>query len=104
AGTLFTYFSNKEELLNELYVELKLEVYTRINANFPHKARLELRAQHVWSSCLDCAIEFPEKRKVAAQLNVSNLITPETRERTIAERGAVEATLTELESRDALRG
>ena len=29
AGTLFTYFANKEELLNELYVELMGEVYAR---------------------------------------------------------------------------
>jgi AcrR family transcriptional regulator len=27
AGTLFTYFANKEKLLNELYFELKIEVY-----------------------------------------------------------------------------
>ena len=104
AGTLFTYFANKEELLNELYLELKLEVYTRINANFPHKASLEHRARHVWSSFLDWAIEFPEKRKVSVQLNVSDLITPETRMRTAAERGAVDATLSELGSREALRG
>src|SRR5713101_7446452 len=97
-GTLFTYFANKEELLNELYLELKLEVYTRINANFPHKASLERRARHVWSSFLDWAIEFPEKRKVSAQLNLSGLITPETRKRTAAERGAIDATFSELGS------
>ena len=28
AGTLFTYFANKEELLNELYLELTGERYT----------------------------------------------------------------------------
>jgi AcrR family transcriptional regulator len=104
AGTLFTYFASKEELLNELYLELKIEVYTRINANFPHKAGLERRTRHVWSSFLDWAIEFPEKRKVSVQLNVSDLITPETRTRTAAERGAVDATLSELEGRKALRG
>jgi AcrR family transcriptional regulator len=104
AGTLFTYFSNKEELLNELYFELKVEIYTRVNASFPHKASLERRARHVWSSFLEWAIEFPEKRKVSVQLNVSDLITPETRFRTAAERGAVDVTLSELESRGALRG
>jgi AcrR family transcriptional regulator len=104
AGTLFTYFANKEELLNELYLELKLEVYTRVNANFPHKAGLERRARHIWLNFLDWAIEFPEKRKVSVQLNVSDLITPETRKRTAAERGAVDATLSELGSCGALRG
>ena len=40
AGTLFTDFANKEELLNQLYLELKGEVYTRVNTNFPHKGSL----------------------------------------------------------------
>jgi AcrR family transcriptional regulator len=103
-GTLFTYFANKEELLNELYFELKTEVYTKVNANFPHKAGLERRARHVWQSFLDWAVEFPERRKVSIQLHVSDIITPETRERTATKRGAIDATLSELDSRNSLRG
>src|SRR5580700_1443302 len=90
AGTLFLYFANKEELLNELYIELKSETYKKVNANFPRKGSLERRARHIWSSYLDWAIEFPEKRKVSMQLNVSDLITSEARARTAAERGAVD--------------
>jgi AcrR family transcriptional regulator len=104
AGTLFTYFANKEELLNELYLELKVEVYTRIDAGFPHKGSLERRTWHIWSSSLDWAVEFPEKRKVSVQLNVSDLITLETRTRIAAERGAVDATLSELGKLKVLRG
>ncbi len=104
AGTLFTYFANKEELLNELYVELKGEVYTRINANFPNKGSPERRARHICSSVLNWAIEFPEKRKAAVQLNVSDLITPETRMRTAAQRETIERTLSALETGSALCG
>jgi AcrR family transcriptional regulator len=104
AGTLFTYFANKEELLNELYLDLKGEVYTRLNANFPHKASLERRARHIWSSSLDWAMEFPEKRKVSAQLNLSDVITPETRIRTAAQRDTIDRTLSELGTRGVLRG
>jgi AcrR family transcriptional regulator len=104
AGTLFTYFANKEELLNELYLELKGEVYARVNADFPHQGSLERRARHIWSGFLHWAIEFPEKRKVSAQLNLSDLITPETRMRTARERNTIEATLSELGTRGALRG
>jgi AcrR family transcriptional regulator len=103
AGTLFTYFANKEALLNELYLELKSEVYTRVNADFPHHGSLERRTRHIWSSFLDWAIEFPEKRKVSVQLNVSDLIATETRAR-IAARGTVDKTLSELGTRGALRG
>jgi AcrR family transcriptional regulator len=104
AGTLFTYFASKEELLNEVYLELKIEVYARINVDFPHKGSLERRAWHIWASFLDWAIEFPEKRKASVQLNVSDLITPETRARTATERGAVDVTFSELGSRSGLHG
>jgi AcrR family transcriptional regulator len=104
SGTLFTYFATKEELLNELYLQLKIEVYTRVNTGFPHKGSLERRTRHIWSSFLDWAIEFPEGRKVSVQLSLSDLVTPETRARTAAARGAVDATLSELGSRGALRG
>ncbi|MCU1252703.1 MAG: regulatory protein TetR [Edaphobacter sp.] len=104
AGTLFTYFASKEQLLNEVYLELKVEVYARINADFPHKGSLECRARHTWSNSLDWAIEFPEKRKASVQLNVSDLITPETRARTATERGTIDRTLDELGTRGALRG
>jgi AcrR family transcriptional regulator len=103
AGTLFTYFANKEELLNQLYLELKGEVYTRLNANFPHQGSLERRARHIGSSFLDWAIEFPES-KVSLQLNVSDRITPETRMRAAAQRGTIGGTLSELGTRGALRG
>jgi AcrR family transcriptional regulator len=102
AGTLFTYFANKEELLNELYLELKAEVYTRVNSNFPHTGSLERRTRHIWSSLLDWTIEFPEKRKVSVQLNVSDLITPETRMRAAAGRDTIDATLSELGTRCGL--
>jgi len=104
AGTLFTYFATKDQLLNELYLALKSEVYARVNAKFPGKGSLERRAQHIWSSYLDWAIQFPEKLKVSVQLNVSDVITPETREKTTAAGGAVGRTLSQLDRRAALRG
>lgn len=102
-GTLFTYFTNKDELLNELYFELKNEVFQKINARFPHKESLQRRAWHVWATYLNWAIAFPAKRKASMQLHISDVITPETHARTISIRGAVEATLYELEKSPALR-
>ena len=104
AGTLFTYFASKDELLNELYLELKSDVITRVNTGFPKRGSLERRARHIWTSYMEWAIAFPDKRKVSAQLNVSNAITPETRAKTAAGREAIEATLRELDSREALQG
>ncbi len=102
-GTLFTYFATKEELLNELYLELKGEAYARMNAGFPQKGSLEERARHVWMSYLEWAIEAPRKRKVSVQLNVSDVITPETRVRAAAGRSFFDATFAELGELDAVR-
>lgn len=104
SGTLFTYFATKEELLNELYRELKLEVYARINADFPHQASLERRARHLWSSYMAWAIESPERRKVSLQLHISDVVTEETRKKTAADGALVAATLAELAGRRALEG
>ena len=104
SGTLFTYFPNKEELLNAVYLELKSEVYTRMNTSFPHKASLERRVRHVWTSYLEWTIEFPEKRKASAQLYVSDVVTPETRRQAALGRGPIDSTLHELENRRSLGG
>jgi AcrR family transcriptional regulator len=102
-GTLFTYFATKDELLNELYIALKREAYQRINTGFPHHAALRARTRHVWTEYLQWAIEKPEERRVSAQLNVSDVVTAETRERIGAERGAVTQTMSELGACGAFR-
>ena len=104
AGTLFTYFPNKERLLNELYVELKSESYAVISENFPHKASLEQRVRHVWQSYLGWAIAFPLKRKVSVQLKISDVLTPETRAQAQVLGSDLETTLDELEERNIARG
>lgn len=103
-GTLFTYFATKDELLNELYAELKNELYALINRSFPHKASLEQRAWHVWSCSLGWSIEHPAHRKVSVQLNLSDAVTAETRERTVEARGAVDTLFAEMDERESLRG
>src|SRR5258706_14122347 len=63
AGTLFTYFANKEKLLNELYLELKIEAYRRVDTNFPRKANLERRGGHGSSDLFDYGIQVRQQTK-----------------------------------------
>jgi AcrR family transcriptional regulator len=102
-GTMFTYFTSKEELLNELYVELKTKVYRRIQARFPHESELRARVKHIWTEYLRWAMEHPDERKVSTLLNLSELISDVTRDRMIAERGAVSQTMNELGKRGAFK-
>lgn len=102
-GTMFTYFASKEELLNELYVELKTEVYDRIHAGFPYKAGLRERVRHIWTEYLRWAMERPEARRVSVLLNLSAVVSAATREKMGAERGVVTETMEELSRRGAFQ-
>jgi AcrR family transcriptional regulator len=103
-GTLFTYFASKDELLNELYVDVKVEAYDRLNRDFPQKAGAEQRAWHVWSSFLGWAMEYPLKRKVSMQLSISDVVTAQTRERVAEKRGPVDGLFADLGRRESLHG
>ena len=102
-GTLFTYFPTKNVLLNELYIDLKNDVYRRINADFPHKAALRLRARHVWMETLRWALEAPEERKVSLQLNISDVVTQATREQVRLQSGALAQTASEVALKGAFK-
>ena len=102
-GTLFTYFATKNELLNELYVEIKGDVYRRVNAGFPLGGKLRERARHVWIETMHWAMECPAERKVSAQLNLSEVVTDATRERTREEGNAVAQAMLELAARGAFK-
>lgn len=102
-GTLFTYFATKNDLMNELYIELKSEVYRRVNANFPHEADLRQRARHVWIETLRWAVEKPKERKVLLQLNVSDVVKDATRERIGSQSGAVAQAMSELAKKGAFK-
>lgn len=103
SGTLFTYFPTKDDLFNELYLDLKNQVYERLNAGFPQKASLERRTWHIWSSYLDWSIEFPERRKVSRQLHISSVLLPETFRKTEQARSATVATMQEVATLKGMR-
>lgn len=102
-GTMFTYFSSKDDLLNELYLELKTEVYRCIHANFPHSSGLRQRAQHIWTEYLLWAMDKPEERRVSVLLNLSPVISAVTRQQMSAASGAVSQTMAELGNRGAFK-
>src|SRR5258708_9681111 len=74
-GTLFTYFDNKDDLLNQLYLEIKNVVRAAMMAEYPATRSLVERARHIWGRYIDWGGAFPTKRKAMAQLSVSDRIT-----------------------------
>jgi AcrR family transcriptional regulator len=69
-GTLFTYFKTKDELMTELYLELRQE-FSRHMGEFPYEADARARLRYIWDKYLDLAALHPERLKVLAQLRAS---------------------------------
>jgi AcrR family transcriptional regulator len=78
-GTLFTYFKTKDDLINALYREIKLELADAMMSDFPRKKTVRIRLRHVWDRYVNWGIANPRQRKVLAQLKVSEVLTKESR-------------------------
>src|ERR1700690_2173753 len=79
-GTLFTYFKTKDDLINALYREVKLELADAMMSDFPRKKKVGIRLRHVWDRYVNWGITNPKQRKVLAQLTVSEVVTKESRD------------------------
>ena len=69
-GSLFTYFKTKDELMGELYRELRME-FSRNLTDFPHGKDARTRLKYIWDQYLTLGAERPEQLKVLAQLRAS---------------------------------
>jgi AcrR family transcriptional regulator len=79
-GTLFTYFETKDDLINSLYREIKLELADAMMSDFPRKKNVGTKLRHVWDRYVNWGIANPKQRKVLAQLTVSEVLTKESRD------------------------
>jgi AcrR family transcriptional regulator len=78
-GTLFTYFKTKDELVNALYREIKLDLANAMMSDFPRKASVRNRLQHVWDRYLTWGVENPRQQKTLAQISVWAGLTQESK-------------------------
>jgi AcrR family transcriptional regulator len=77
-GTLFTYFKTKDDLINALYREIKLELADAMMSGFPRKKSVRTRLRHVWDCYVNWGVKNPQPRKVLAQLQVSGMLSKES--------------------------
>ncbi|WP_213709058.1 TetR/AcrR family transcriptional regulator [Klebsiella aerogenes] len=80
-GTLFRYFATKDELLNELYLAIKMRlVQTMIDGLNPDEKRPKENARNIWNSYIDWGMRNPmEYRAIRRMAALSERITDETR-------------------------
>jgi AcrR family transcriptional regulator len=74
-GTLFTYFATKNELLNQLYLTLKMDLRNAMMEAYPSGKSLIERSRQVWNCYVGWGSANPRKRKALSQLVVSDRIT-----------------------------
>lgn len=79
-GSLFTYFSTKDELLNELYRELKRELSHVLMDEFPRGKPMREKFRHIWAQYVKWGVANPSRNKVMLQLRVSDRLTEESKQ------------------------
>jgi len=67
-------------LINSLYREIKLELADAMMSDFPRKKNVRTRLHHVWDRYVNWGIANPKQRKVLAQLQVSEVLTKESKD------------------------
>jgi len=75
-GSLFTYFANKDELLNELYLEMRRD-FDRNLTSYPGDADTETRLRYVWDTFLNLGIAQPARLTVLRQIRATGKLLKE---------------------------
>ena len=79
-GSLFTYFKTKDELINALYQELKLELADAMMSGFPRKQSVRHRLEHVWNGYVQWGVANPDQQKVLKQIQFWGGLTQESKQ------------------------
>jgi AcrR family transcriptional regulator len=78
-GTIFKHFATKDELLNALYRELKLETSDVLMSGFPRRLSVRSRLQHLWNRYVEWGCDNYTKFQALQQLNLWGGLTDEAK-------------------------
>lgn len=92
-GTLFTYFATKDELLNELLVDIETELAQALLVSYGATKSPRERVQRVWECLVEWGKANPVQRKAMRQLKVSDRISAKTTQRCSALFGEIRAAI-----------
>lgn len=74
AGVIYHYFSSKEELINELYKEIKMETIQAMLASYSEDISLHERFLGIWANYVHYSLNYPTKGSFLEQFENSPLI------------------------------
>jgi AcrR family transcriptional regulator len=78
-GSVFTYFPSKDELLNQVYRELKAEIAGALMSDFPRRTSVRNRLQHVWNRYVDWGAKNPARHRALLQTSLWAGLTQESK-------------------------
>jgi AcrR family transcriptional regulator len=78
-GSLFTYFKSKDELLNVLYREIKLDIANAMISGFPRRLSVRYRLQHVWNGYVDWGVLNPAQNRALRHIEMWFGLTEESK-------------------------
>jgi AcrR family transcriptional regulator len=93
-GSFFTYFKTKDDLINDLYSEIRLDMATAMMRDLPREASVRARLDHVFSHWVAWGVANPVARRALKHLTMSSTIRSEVR----AESGVLFAEVDRLQS------
>lgn len=82
AGTIYRYFQNKEELINELFTEIKRRVIRAMLRDYREEGTYKERFKHLWKNLINYCIQHPMEFNFVEQYRYAPFMKYTTREQT----------------------
>ncbi len=79
-GIIYHYFANKEELINELYREIKLEFIQAVLVGYSEELSFHKRFLKIWFNFLHYGLKYPQKGTFLEQFENSPYLKPSLQE------------------------
>ena len=70
-GTLFTYFKTKDELISQVYLDIKRELAEETLDGLSDYQTVHDKMRHIWNGYIEWGIRHPERFKVLHQIEES---------------------------------
>jgi AcrR family transcriptional regulator len=80
-GTIFVYFSDKDVLINELYLTIKADLAGSLGNYCASSGSIKARTEQIWNRYIEWGASHGLKRKAMSQLTVSDRVTEATRKK-----------------------
>jgi AcrR family transcriptional regulator len=79
-GTLFHYFKTKNDLINELYLDVKLSMVSTLKENLHDAKTIRQKLENIWFNFITWALKNQAAMKFFAMYGTSSYISANTRE------------------------